>query len=123
MLIFQMRTQSSHPRLDSWPVGEAGLEPFIQVMQRVTQAEFPGDLVVRTQWLSLRRTLVQSLVKELRSHKACRQKSGGKGNMGNRERGRSPVWRKGNRRVLVSESHGERTLAGYSPWGCKVRCS
>ena len=26
MLVFQMRTQSSHPRLDSWPVVEAGLE-------------------------------------------------------------------------------------------------
>ena len=39
--------------------------------------------------------------------------------MGSRERGRGPVWRKGNRRVLVSDSHGERTLAGYSRCGCK----
>ena len=23
---------------------------------------------------------------------------------------------------LPGESHGQRSLAGYSPWGCRVRC-
>ena len=31
MPVFQMRTEGFHPKLDSWPVAEPGLEPGLWV--------------------------------------------------------------------------------------------
>ena len=40
------------------------------------------------------------------------------------ELGRSPGGGQGNTPVfLPGESHGQRSLVGYSPWGCKERLS
>ena len=73
---------------------------------RVWEASvFPPSLLART-------SLVAQMIKNLTAIQETRVRSLGREIPWRREWQPSPVF-------LTGESHGQRSLAGYSPWGCK----